>query len=160
MQAVVTHVLHKDKNLLLHDNGNTGRYRVLSGKVQHFMSPSFCNIDSFVSTCITHVNYSVAHRKIEIFRNEWIKTDHNHILNRLPLLYSVLKPHCLGWTPYRASRVLNGLFWTLGCLHLRVVGHDIFVEMTFPLYFDLIPCSRYPFESCQHVVSENCRHTI
>ena len=42
--------------------------------------------------------YRVSHRIFEIFTDEWIQGHYVNILNRLPLLYLVVKLHSLGST--------------------------------------------------------------
>jgi len=66
-------------------------------------------------TFCTHVNIRVVRGKFAIFTNVGLLPYNVHIVDLLPFLDSVICFGSFGFTPYKASRIYIGEFFTWGC---------------------------------------------
>ena len=93
--------------------GRTGWYSFLGGKTLHFIIPSLSR-QSGGAAC-THIHFRVAYRKLSIFTNIRVQSNHIHIVNFFPRPNFVICFCYLSSTAYKASRIFSGKFFKQGC---------------------------------------------
>jgi len=88
---------------------STGWYSFLGGGTLHLIIPSLSKVRG---TVCTHVHFRVAHRKLTIFTNVRVQTDHIHISDFFRILDYVILLVASVLPPYKALRILIGDFFT------------------------------------------------